>query len=187
MTGKEFEKLIQLQMDAEERRGNATMSRYGVHAVFIDGKWTPINSLPDFEGVLRGGRQFVFDAKVCSSRASLPLNESKVTERQLRHLLKRARFGAVTFLLIHFPERVLKTKTTPAETFAFPVYPESEFWLRVESGEIKSICREDCHVLAASVEWIEGRGRPRPDLLPAIMELAGETQPAQVIQTDPPY
>lgn len=171
MNGKEFEKLIQQQMDREESRDNATMARYGVHAVFIDEKWTPIHSLPDFEGILPGGRQFVFDAKVCSSRASLDLNDDKLKKRQLKHLLTRAKFGAISFILIHFPERVLKTKTTPALTVAFPVDGRMSFWQRVDSGEIKSLGRQDALEIGVTVSWTEGRGNPKPDLLPAIRQL----------------
>lgn len=172
MNGKDFEKLVQQQMDREEARGLATMSRYGTHAVLVEGKWTPIHSLPDFEGVLMGGRQFVFDAKVCSSRASLDLNDEKLKKRQLKHLLTRARFGAIAFLLIHFPERALKTKTVPALTVAFPVSGLMSFWQRVDAGEIKSLGREDALELGFEVAWTNGRGNPKPDLLPVILEMA---------------
>lgn len=169
MNGKQFEKLVQLQMDREDRRGNATMSRCGVHAVFIQGKWSPIDSLPDFEGVLPGGRQFVFDAKVCS-QASFPLDDDKLKKRQLRHLKKRDHYGAIAFLLIHFPERKLATRTDPELTVAFPVSDDHEFWRRVDSGEVKRLSRDEAMEFGVLVRWTDDV-KTKPDLLPAVKVL----------------
>lgn len=173
MNGKDFEKLCQLQMDREERLGRATMSRCGVHAVHVDGQWTPIHSLPDFAGVLLGGREFVFDCKVCH-QASFPLDDDKFKARQLKHMLTRSRFGSVCFLLIHFPARPLKTREVAALTVAFPVCADHQFWNRVWTGEAKRITREDALEYGIEVQWTTPkgkRGKPKPDLWPAIMEL----------------
>jgi hypothetical protein len=51
MNSKDFENICLLRMRQHEERGEATMSRYGVQANMIDGTWTPVSSLPDFEGL----------------------------------------------------------------------------------------------------------------------------------------
>lgn len=173
MKGKEFEQACIYAMEGQERMGEATMSRYGVQASFVNKEWRPINSLPDFEGIQRGGRQFVFECKVCST-ASFALDEDKFKRRQLRHMLKRAKFGAITFLLIHFPTRELKTRTEPWRTVAFPVYGTHPFWEAFDRGEVKRITREDCDQYGVNVTWEPvPRGRTdRPNILEAIKELA---------------
>ena len=189
MNAKEFEKTCQYRMESEERAGNATMSRYGVHAVFIERPntatgmmekaWQPIHSLPDFEGILPpDGRQFIFDCKVCSA-ASFPLDEDKFKKRQLKHLLIRSEFGAITFLLLHFNRRSLKTKKVPERTVAFPVVEGHTFWDSFDRGIVKRIQHEDCDEFAIEVEWNAGlTGRTdRPDVLRAIHELAGMELP----------
>lgn len=133
----------------------------------------PIQSLPDFEGVLApSGRQFLFDAKVCSA-ASMDLHSSHVAERQLDHLRKRAAFGAIAFLLIHFPERTLKAGTQAAVTWAFPVC-DNPFWQAFDRGEEKRISRADCEEYGVLVPWnrLPGGRTDRPDVLAAVLALA---------------
>jgi penicillin-binding protein-related factor A (putative recombinase) len=171
--GKEFEQACIYTMEGQERLGEATMSRYGVQASFVDGEWRPIHSLPDFEGILRGGRQFVFECKVCS-QASFPLDDDKFKRRQLRHMLVRSQFGAITFLLIHFTERELSKRTEPARTVAFPVFGSHRFWQAFDRGEEKRINRAACDEYAINVTWEPApRGRTdRPNILEAIKELS---------------
>ena len=173
MKGKEFENIVVNRMKWEEKHGRATMARYGVHAVRIKGEWQPINSLPDFEGVLRNGRQFVFDAKVCR-QSSFPLQDDKLHVRQREHLLRRADFNAICFLLIHFPERVLRTRIVPMETWAFPVYRNHPFWESFERAEVRSITRQHCWDWGVSVTWdLTPKARiTRPNVVRAIRELA---------------
>jgi len=140
-------------------------------AISRDG-WQPNESLPDFEGVIKG-HQFITDAKVCNA-ASFPLDfESKSKSRQLAHMLKRAKFGCTCFYLIHFPERVLKTRTDPEVTYAFPIHPDHPFWEAFERGEKKRITREDCEADAIEVEWnvLPGGNKPRPDIVFAVLLL----------------
>lgn len=134
--------------------------------------WQPMQSLPDFEGVLTGGQQFIFDAKVCS-QASFPLAESTMKERQLKHLKKRGRFGAICFFLIHFNARQLQTKSTIARTIAFPVRPNHPFWEAFDRGEVKRITEQDADLYGIRVEWniAAGKRKSSPDLLAAINEL----------------
>lgn len=178
MNGKEFEQHCLYRLDWEQAQGRCCAGRYGVQGTLIDGKWAPVSSLPDIEGVLPSGRQFIFDAKVCS-QASFDMakfrpgtRESKA--RQLDHLMRRSKFGAITFFLIHFPERQLVKRHDPAATWAFPVMQQHQFWDRFYANETTTITRADCNEHAAAVEWnAPGSCRTeRPDILSAVNELA---------------
>lgn len=138
--------------------------------------WQPMQSLPDFEGILIGGMQFCFDAKVCS-QASFPLGESTMKQRQLKHLKKRARFGAICFFLIHFNERRLVTKRSPTRTITFPVRPDHPFWEAHERGEVKRITEQDAELYGIRVEWnvAAGKKKTSPDILAAITEMMNIT------------
>lgn len=174
MKAKEFEEIVLYRMREHEKRGEATMSRYGVQGNFIDGTWQPVQSLPDFEGLI-AGRQFITDCKVCS-QASFPLDDDKFKRRQLRHMLTRARFGATCFLLIHFPPRELKTRVDPAQTWAFPVYADHPLWVAFDRSETKRITRSDCEEYAELVEWntLPGGRTPRPDIVSAVLALSSK-------------
>jgi len=169
LRGREFEKLIEEVGEFYEREGIATIGRYGVSGAFNGDTWRPIKSLPDFEGVWCDGRQIVFDAKVCS-QSSFPLNKfvdgAGQPVRQLKHMLRRCRFGVRCFFLIHWSERILKTRTEPAETWRFPV-DNGPFWKWYEEGMVKSITKEDCRSYGQPVSWcVPKRGRkPRPMVL----------------------
>lgn len=155
------------------------MGRYGVQGTFRKdetGKpaWQPISSLPDFEGLLPpDGRQFTFDCKVCG-QASFALDEDKFKRRQLKHMLTRARFGGITFLLIHFTERELKRGIEPPQTWAFPVFSDHAIWTAFDRGEVKRLTRADCEEYAVMVPWntLPGGHKPRPDVLSAVRKLA---------------
>ena len=169
--GKEFENLCLMDNHWQEARGNYTMGRYGVQVSFRkDEKGnmipTPIESLPDFEGVIPGGKQFIIETKVCGA-ASFSLHENSLKDRQLSHMLRRAKFGVMCFLLVHFSERVLKKKgVESAITYAMPVYPDHVFWEQVERGEVKSLSRGTCEEYAVKVRWWLPKGcrALRPDL-----------------------
>lgn len=142
--------------------------------------WQPYKSMPDFDITLAGGRQCVVDAKVCS-QASLPLDEYKAENRrgnkrkQLDVLYRKARFGAITFLLIHFNPRDLKMGPTEAKTFAFPVYASHPFWQSFEKGEVKRInAEDDCAEHAYEVKWNipVGKRKHSPDVYDAITWIA---------------
>lgn len=149
----------------------ATMGRYGVSSVMVGGRFTPIKSLPDFEGVMMGGRQFIFDAKVCG-KASFPIDD-KVMARQVPHMLRRARYGAISFLLVHFNPRELSRKTVPSLTVAVAVHPELQLWRDVDGGFVKSISRDHCLDYGVTLDWDKpGRAkRQLPKLCDAIVEL----------------
>lgn len=181
--GRDFENVILQRLTHESDRKNCHAGRYGVQVAIVgkerDGrpKYQPMRSLPDFEGTLPGGRQFIFDAKVCSA-SKFDLQDYRLNDevrgskcRQLRHLLQRSSFGVVAFFLIHWNSRELKTKSEPAETFAFPVRRECPFWRAFLMGEIKAIRRADCHELGARVRWnrlSRSERKVRPDVLAAV-------------------
>jgi penicillin-binding protein-related factor A (putative recombinase) len=177
MKAKEFEEHCLYRMRKNEERNEATMGRYGVQGVYMRNEknteqmlWKPIRSLPDFEGVIPGGRQFIFDCKVCSA-ASFPLDETFFKRRQLKHMITRARFGVICFLLIHFPKRIMKKQTDLEETWAFPIEEDHPFWIAFDHGEKKRITREDCREYAVKVSWTTlGISKTqRPDILGTIM------------------
>jgi penicillin-binding protein-related factor A (putative recombinase) len=181
LTGADFEKLICEQAEIYEKRGLACFGRYGVQASMRPkegeiGIYEPmmIQSLPDFEGVGRGGLHIIFDAKVCS-QASFPWAKYRsetrgARARQLKHMLRRARFGTKCFFLIHWNERQLAKKTVPAVTYLFPVQAGVLYWDRVESLEIRSLTQEDCFDWGTQVTWrASGRGKKlRPEFLSAM-------------------
>ena len=178
---KEFEALILERFAREERQGVLTGGRYGVSVVPIPGKkrgqpeWTPISSLPDFEGVFLGGQQFVVEAKVTSG-ASFAIHDDKFKARQLRHLLRRSRFGVVSALVIHFNQRVLKTRTDEAATWLFPVSDRLACWQEQEGGDWKTLTRDDCAVYGVPVEWNRSKRetKDRPDLHAAMVQMRQE-------------
>ena len=177
--GKELEDLCLYRLGKEDERGVAQGGRYGVQAVFdgVDAtgrpKWMTIPSYPDIEGVLRGGRQFIFDAKVCS-QSSLNLAGDHFRDRQFSHLKKRSRMGVVTFLLIHFNARELKKIHDAAVTWAFPVHHEMEFWLEFEAGAMRSISRDSCDKYAEQVSWsvMDRCRKESPDIVDVVRRLS---------------
>ena len=208
MKAKEFENLCLQSMEQAEKRGRATMGRYGVQATFAPAKlidltkyaemlkprvdimavlrklqdearstsegWRPLQSYPDFEGIIATrGQQFIFDAKVCGE-SNLRLNASHTGERQLGHLRWRSKFGAVCFFLIHFTARELKKSSEAAQTWAFPVRDDHPFWQAFDREEVKVISRTHCQKWAVPVAWAAPpRGTvQRPNILDAIFQLA---------------
>lgn len=170
LTGKEFEKLIVEQSVIYEQTGVACIGRYGVQASVAPPRNKPsgigapatfetimIQSLPDFEGSMMGGSHVIFDAKVCSQASFAWAKYRSETRgaraRQLKHMIRRSRFGASCFFLIHWNERVLKNKVVPAAAYAFPVDYRMEYWDKVESMEVKSLTIEDCESMGRLVVW----------------------------------
>jgi penicillin-binding protein-related factor A (putative recombinase) len=163
---KEFETLVlAYARKYGEARRLFTLGRYGVMSNFIKGQWMPVPSLPDFEGVMAGGRQFIFDTKVCSQSAyDLSGGTSKSFKHQYKHMQRRAKFGAVCFVLIHYNERVLKTKTDPAMTIAIPIHDKSDLWEAYDKGEQKSITRLEAELYGVPVGWMTPLKKVLPEL-----------------------
>lgn len=129
LTGKEFESLLLDSVRREEKAGRLTMDRYGVEVTNFGGELRPIESKPDFEGITAFGRQFIIEAK-SNSQASFTLNPDYLKARQVKHMLTRAKFNALCFLVIHFNHRILQNCVQPAFTVAIPVTPENPRWQR---------------------------------------------------------
>jgi len=197
ITGREFEDKIADRLEVYKSLGSAHIGRYGVQVLGSPDpthpsgtRWTPLRSLPDYEGALHTGQQVIFDAKVVSA-ASLSLSEyrwegtgSKSKSRQLRHMLDRSLYNVGCYLLIHWNPRAGKTFATPPETYLFPVRLRSQFWQAFVRAEVKSISLKDCQELGARVQWNRnGRERSaRPDVLPAIEhELKGRVGNGEAI------
>ena len=179
MKSKEFEDVCLERMADEFAAGRAKMNRYGVQCTIIGTSplgepiYRPLRSAPDFDITLPPeGLHAIVEAKVCSS-ASFPLHDEFFKVRQLKYMLEHATCGAVCGLLIHFPERVLVTKTVDEMTVLFPVHPAHPFWCEFELGDVKSINREDCDRYAAEVFWNKraGQRKLRPDILSALRNL----------------
>lgn len=171
--GKEFEKIILERAEKMERQGVLTLGRYGVQAAMMRGKnggppeWVIQKSLPDLEGVICGsGRQIIIEAKVCS-QASYPIyGTHKDRPRQIKHMMHRAKAGALCFIMIHFNPRALVNSSFDAETFAIKV-EDSHFWRLFENTEIKSVDREMARAYGIVVPWNLWSGRATklsPDL-----------------------
>lgn len=136
--------------------------------------WRPIRSYPDMEGVTPGGRQFVCELKVESGSGFNMANVTHFGERQLAHLLRRDRFGATAFLLLHFNARHLRKVDQPAVTWAIPVSEKLSFWQEFARAEIKTLSRTAAELVGVRVQWnlySERAKRETPDLLAAINQL----------------
>lgn len=158
--GKEFENLILFRAAKLQEQKILTLGRYGVQAVMMNNpvtgvpEWQVIPSLPDFDGCIYGsGRQLILEAKVCS-QASYPLHQAgKKHPKQFAHMLRRAEFGALCYLLLHFNGREMKTKSDPSVTFAIKVHPSLPLWQEFESAERLSINRSEAELFGFPLPW----------------------------------
>jgi penicillin-binding protein-related factor A (putative recombinase) len=177
LKGKELEELVLWRTrTADDPAGLYTLGRYGVMSNFIKGTWTPVKSLPDFEGVLPGGRQFIFEAKVCSQASyDLTGGTSKSFAHQYAHLRKRASWGALCFILLHFNPRQLKKEAVPGCTVLFPV-GDTEFWQAYDARQQKNITRKAAEMYGIVVPWniAPGKRTIAPDLGAALLEYSAE-------------
>lgn len=197
LKGTEFEALCAEAAERYEKAGVLTMGRYGVTRSFQKNKQTgkmeerAIESLPDFEGAIAPhGKQFIMENKVCSG-SSFPMKKDKIKPRQVAHLLRRSRFGALSFLVIHFCSRQLKTANFAAFTVAIPVTDEDPRWQKFIDAhalakKLKqpvipqgSISRDEADFIGLRVQWEIAKGcrKARPNLLSF---LRPETEEAEV-------
>jgi len=176
--GTEFEADLAAAADRAEKLGILTMDRYGVTLSVQAGVTLGISSKPDFEGVLHTGRQFIFEAKVCSG-SSFPMNKDKIKPRQVSHMLTRSRFNVPCFLVIHFTARYMAKSIHPAFTVAIPVSDADPRWQRfVDAHAVAkrlnaavapqgSVSREEALAIGRIVPWTIPKGcrKPLPDIL----------------------
>jgi hypothetical protein len=174
VTGREFEALLVFRAQKLEAQGVLTLCRYGVQARMMKNEatgkmeWQVIPSLPDFDACIApSGRQLIIEAKVCS-QASYPIaSTGKKRPKQIEHMLLRAKFGALCYLLLHFNPRSLKTREDEARTFAIPVHPDLHFWREYDSCERLTLSRSDADLYGLAVPWNEWSPRASkltPDL-----------------------
>lgn len=206
LSAKEWEATTLEAIKLEEKHETMTGNRYGLDCRPMPSKkhpgdieWTPVASLPDFEGLLMNGPQFVIENKKVASRKSLQLNEDKFKKRQLAHLFKRDKFGAISMLLVHFNPRPLKAGPTDSETFAFPVSATHPFWIINQRGGNQSLTPEDAALFGFRVPWgTKYRSRTvRPLILETVQairelrengwpEMAEENVPPPLPEPEPP-
>lgn len=158
LKGKDFEAIILFRAQKMEVDKVLTLGRYGVNVVMVNDetgvpRWQPIPSLPDMEGVIYGsGRQLIIEAKVCSA-SSYPLySTGKKRPKQIEHMLRRAGFGALCYLMIHFNARELKRSSQPAITYAIQI-KDNHFWREYQNCERKTLDRSDCDLYGIKVPW----------------------------------
>jgi hypothetical protein len=179
--GKELEELLMNEAKRMEKDGILTMGRYGTMVSMVDDAWLPVPSLPDFDGVRGSGRQFIIEAKVCS-QPSFRIQSDKIKHKQVKHMLKRSRFGVDCHVLIHFNARTGVTFYDPPFTVAMPIRCGDFGWHRtweqfaeckVKDQEFPSLTRAIAMELGTPVKWhIPPRAnKPRPDLLGLVGEL----------------
>lgn len=166
LKGKDFEQLLMDAAKRHEREGGITMGRYGVQGLRLKDGVVLIPSLPDFEGVLADGRQFIIEAKAVQG-ASLSLQGDHFRVRQYAHLVKRAEFNVRTFLLIHFAARTLTNSIQHAMTVAVPVRRDMPFWQEYEAKDSCTLHRDTAQEIGQLVPWTAPKGckKPLPDLI----------------------
>ena len=182
LTGKELEQLVVEQNEIYRKNKIASVGRYGVQATMMRNRDTGQvetqlhQSLPDFEGVRYGGKQVIFDCKVCS-QASFNLSPYRPElrgnkYRQLKHMFERDEFGSECSLLLHWNFREMKTKSVEAQTWVFPVSLKMEFWQRFLASEERAITLGHCEAYGRYVYW-ETSGDRGTKYRPAYLQMAG--------------
>lgn len=161
LKGKELETLTLEAAKRLESSGVLTLFRYGVQGVTFGGKTILYPSLPDFGGVLQGGRLFNIEAK-CVAGSSFPLASDHFRDRQYSHMTRCARLGALSFILIHFAARRLLRVSEPAMTVAVPVDEQMQFWRAYECGEARSLSRDYALTIGLIVPWTVPKGCRKP-------------------------
>lgn len=109
--GERAESVVKFMADRYREAGIATLWQQGTIAIPTRSGWKPINSLPDFGGVLHGsGRAIAFDVK---STTKPRYTHPKSRSHQLQHLWKVHAAGGVAGLLIQWldnhPDRQIES------------------------------------------------------------------------------
>ncbi len=200
LTGKEFEDLL---LAGAERSATLTMTRYGVKGVTLFDEVTKkprivlVQSNPDFDGAMLGGRQFVIEAKVCAE-PSFKLRPDKIKPSQVSFMLERSRFGVPCYLVIHWCERVGQNFRDPAITVAVPVHGGNPLWQKfldacaaAKRSKTKleaqgSISRSQSQDLGRVVVWTApGAARKHLPDLERILESSTQPPPKKINECYP--
>lgn len=177
--GKDFEELLMSYAKILARQGILTMGRYGTMVTLVEKEWRPVPSYPDFEGVLADGRQFLIEAKVCSSM-SLRMQNVFIKHKQVRHMLNRSKFNVPAFVAVHFNARRGVTFYEPSHTYAVPVkYPDAGGWpvwqqfaeCKDKNKEFPALTREIAAEIGVSIRWfVPPRAKTLfPDIKPVLL------------------
>lgn len=176
MKGKEWEEILLKRAKADQKEGRYTMGRYGVKASYNPRTrtWRPIKSLPDFEGVIPGGHQFILEAKVVSG-PSFPINEEKTTVTQRIHLFSRYKWGALAAFFIYCPARELKRDPDQEEmTICLPCDPTLQCWRDLREKDDKaSLSRDELRRDGFLIPWTTPSALARTKLpsIPAALRM----------------
>lgn len=101
--GQRFERLVEAANREYEFKGRALIEKQEVAKAEVNGKMIYAKKgLPDFMGLMNGGRSVIFDAKSTRNKTSFPLNNLLKREHQLDFLYKAEQMGAAAFYLIEF-------------------------------------------------------------------------------------
>jgi len=163
--GRNFEQALMDGAHNLEKKGRLTMGRYPVASIMMKGSKFPMQvpSLPDFEGVTQGGKQFIMEAKVCT-QPSFRVRKAQIKHKQVRHMLTRSEFGVPCWVVIHFNERVGTAFYDPPFTVAIPVkrevaggWPVWEQFATVKKKDLNKeftpITRELALKLGTRIHW----------------------------------
>lgn len=181
LEGKEFEELILEASSRYEKKGLMVMDRYGVEVSIFGGETIAVPSKPDFEGTRNDGKHFIIEAKVVSD-SKFDIRPDKLKPRQVRHMLKRSRFGSRCFIFLHWNQRILTNSVQPAFTVAIPVNEEDPRWQKYlddynEAKKTKtkllnqfSISRDESLKIGKIMVWeLPGRCKiATPNLIPIL-------------------
>lgn len=159
--GKEFEKLILAAGARLEKQGILKVGHYGTQVSMVKGKWMPIPSFPDFDGVEAGGYQFVLEAKVCS-KSQFEVQPKIVKQRQIKHMIEKSKLGVPCGIIMHLNERKMKTDYDPPSTWIIPIHHEKgwEGWRRYaerkkdDKTPYDRLNREEIAEMGIKVDWV---------------------------------
>jgi hypothetical protein len=157
--GKPFEEAILLRAEKLAERNILTLRRYGVQACYMKGEsgkleLKAIQSYPDFDGAIAPyGRELIIEAKTCGDSSYALKSRGADNPKQINHMIERARFGSLCYLMVHFTKRVLVTKTDEQFTVAFRVHPEELLWREFFNCGRLTIGREEAKVFGIMVPW----------------------------------
>ena len=158
LQGKRAESVVEFMADRYRQAGIATIWKQGTIAIPTKLGWKPINSLPDFGGVLHGsGRYIAFDVKSTTQRH---YHHPKERGHQLEQLWRVSRAGGIAGLLIqHLPSYHIN-KPKP--------YDEAWYWVKPfpewENGTSSSITIDTWEYVTKLPNW-QQVSEPFPDFL----------------------
>lgn len=168
LQGKRAEAAVEFMADRYRQAGVATIWRQGTIAIPTRGGWKPINSLPDFGGVIHGkGRAVAFDVK---STTKPTYRHSKTRAHQLEHLWKVHEAGGLAGLLIEYiGETGASMRHGYFDSVWYWLWP-TKAWEYGDSMSIKLEINALPPALGLSVPFYEPVSEPYPDFLHLVIQ-----------------